>query len=68
LYLDNTNSKITSFELVNLLGEVLIHQEQLSNAVISINTTKLNPGIYFIKAKDAKGNANVGRVVKEKGE
>jgi len=68
LYLDNTNSKITSFELVNLLGEVLIHQEQLSNAVISINTTKLNPGIYFIKAKDAKGNVNVARVVKEKGQ
>jgi hypothetical protein len=66
LNIDNLNAQIKSFEVVNLLGEVILSQNTSNSQIIKLNTSNLNPGIYFIKAKNGNGNVSVVRIVKER--
>lgn len=44
----SADGKFTNYEVVNLLGQVVISSE-VSNSTFQVNTTSLNSGVYFIR-------------------
>jgi len=60
----NSESTITKIEIINIIGQIQMERSTSSN-LVTINTTALTPGVYFVKTEDGNGKINITKIVKE---
>lgn len=58
-----TGPQLQSVELINVLGQTILHLDTVYNKTININTSSLNNGIYLIRSIDDNMNIYINKII-----
>ena len=64
VFINLNNSNLYNIEIIDILGNILIEKEKVNN-LISIKTSNLSQGIYFIRTK-SKSDSQIHRIIVER--
>lgn len=63
-YVKVIGDNMEAIEIVNSLGQTIVHFEEFENSNVTIDSSKLDAGIYFLHITINTGETIVRRVVK----